>query len=277
MQHKQQYARAFCDGVVDALTNGFIANISQCKPISEVGAEQMLLDTYALRNAFTDLPSLISDKHQAPQPAYAKRVAQTVAKADPLLKTLQVRPQPPEALIQAYLIHVADGSESNFKTILDLKGIIKKQEQTPLIELFNTHKASHSEELNSSASIFSHLSTSSQIQPSTSSTPAIPNLASGKFDAASFGTALFSAAKDGVDRFGSPVSHAAESVSSAIPSRVASPPGSSTPVFGGGVPHPANLMPGDKAANLNDNLKNIGKFFRRDSGAFPKFGAKAQQ
>ncbi len=41
MLHKQQYARAFCDNVVELTANAYIANIFQCKPISEVGAEQV--------------------------------------------------------------------------------------------------------------------------------------------------------------------------------------------------------------------------------------------
>ena len=39
--HKQQYARAFCDNVVELTANAYIANMFQCKPISEVGAEQV--------------------------------------------------------------------------------------------------------------------------------------------------------------------------------------------------------------------------------------------
>ena len=41
MLHKQQYARAFCDNVVELNANAYIANMFQCKPISEVGAEQV--------------------------------------------------------------------------------------------------------------------------------------------------------------------------------------------------------------------------------------------
>ena len=273
LQHKQQYARAFCDQVVEALSNTFVATIPVCKPISEVGAEQMLMDLYALRTAFTNLPAVISDPPQPPQPAYQKRVQQTVGKIEPLLKTLQIRPQPPEALIQGYLVHIADSSETNFKTILELKGLSKKQEQAPLVELFNAHKASQSEGLIPSAPIFSQLPNSSQLSASTNATPAVSGMGTGRFDPASFGSALFHVARDGVDRIGTPVSHAAESVSSAIPSRVASPPQSTTPVFGGGLPHPANLNP-NEMPNLNDNLKNIGRFFKRDTGAFPKFGKK---
>ena len=41
MLSKQQYARAFCDNLVELLANAYTANIVQCRPISEVGAEQV--------------------------------------------------------------------------------------------------------------------------------------------------------------------------------------------------------------------------------------------
>ena len=69
-----------------------------------------------------------------------------------------------------------------------------------------------------------------------------PSLAAGRFDPAGLGNMLVNAARDGVDRFGSPAP---------------------------GQPHAEG---GDGKANLNDNLKNIGKFFRRDVGGFRGFG-----
>jgi vacuolar protein sorting-associated protein 53 len=41
MLHKPQYARAFVDNFVELLANAYIANIVQCRPISEGGAEQV--------------------------------------------------------------------------------------------------------------------------------------------------------------------------------------------------------------------------------------------
>lgn len=38
---KQSYARAFADNLVEHLSQSFLANIVQCRPISEVGAEQV--------------------------------------------------------------------------------------------------------------------------------------------------------------------------------------------------------------------------------------------
>ena len=41
MLHKLQYARAFCDNLVDMVANTYMMNIALCKPISEIGAEQV--------------------------------------------------------------------------------------------------------------------------------------------------------------------------------------------------------------------------------------------
>jgi vacuolar protein sorting-associated protein 53 len=38
---KQQYARAFCDNLVEHMATAYIANIVLCRPVSEVGAEQV--------------------------------------------------------------------------------------------------------------------------------------------------------------------------------------------------------------------------------------------
>ena len=43
MLHKPQYARAFADNLVELLSNTYLTNIVQCKPVSEGGAEQVRL------------------------------------------------------------------------------------------------------------------------------------------------------------------------------------------------------------------------------------------
>jgi hypothetical protein len=76
------------------------------------------------------------------------------------------------------------------------------------------------------------------------------------FDAATFGSALMNAAREGVDRFGSP--SLGGGTSSTGHGRTGS----------GDTMSPVN--DGMTAAGLNENLKNIGKFFRRDVGG--RFG-----
>ncbi|GAB1732458.1 hypothetical protein NU195Hw_g961t1 [Hortaea werneckii] len=154
--HKQQFARAYCDNLVDGLTQIFITNIAASKPISETGAEQMLLDSYVLKKGLSELATLTAEDHQQSgtsttmrptalnQTAFTKRVNTSMARLDMILKTLQVRSVPPEGLVQAYLIHIRDRSEANFRKILELKGIVRKGEQHHLVELFNAHKASPS-------------------------------------------------------------------------------------------------------------------------------------
>ncbi|KAL9099037.1 MAG: hypothetical protein Q9163_005403 [Psora crenata] len=268
MLQKQQYARAFCDNLVDLTCNAYIANIFQCKPISEVGAEQMLLDVYTLKKCFEHLLTLRTSASAPPPHGYQKRVNQSIFRIDPILKTLQVRPSPPEALVQAYLIHIADKSDNNFRKILDLKGL-KKQDQSYLMELFQAHRASpQNEQLQQSSPILtpltvgsaagSHMpasigSLSSAASLSTSNLP-------GRFDPSTLGSALITAARDGVDRFGTPVLSSSNSGTPAQ-SRIGSPP----PPQNRGLLGPDSHAP---SGNLNENLRNIGKFFKRDMGGF---------
>ncbi|KAL8707700.1 MAG: hypothetical protein Q9225_007721 [Loekoesia sp. 1 TL-2023] len=211
MLHKQQYARAFCDNLVDSIANAFIVNIFQCKPISEVGAEQMLLDSYVLKKGFEGLLTVNAPPNTAPPAGYIRRVNQTMSRLDPILKTLQVRPSPPEALVQAYLIHIADKSDINFRKILDLKGL-RKQDQSHLIELFQAHRASpRNEKLPQSSVLLAPLAASNA-----NTTGGGPTIASGigslssaatlstsnlpaRFDPSIFGNAIMNAARDGVD------------------------------------------------------------------------------
>lgn len=223
----------------------------------------MLLDVYTLKRDFESLPSLSSSNKTPAPTSYLKRVNQATSRIDPILKTLQVRPSPPEALVQAYLIHVADKSDVNFRKIIELKGL-KKQEQSQLMELFQAHRSSpRNDSLQQSSPVLTALnvgsgsiaipsgigSLSQAASLSTSNLPA-------RFDPSNFGNALMTAARDGVDRFGSGSGTPSES-------RITSPP------------PPANrraLSPDSQAiastGNLNENLRNIGKFFKRDIGAF---------
>jgi len=46
---KQQYARAFCDNLVEHMATAYINNIVQCRPVCEVGAEQVSSQPYLPR------------------------------------------------------------------------------------------------------------------------------------------------------------------------------------------------------------------------------------
>jgi hypothetical protein len=167
--------------------------------------------------------------------------------------------------VQAYLIHIADKSDTNFRKILDLKGI-RRGDQTQLLDLFAAFRASPTHEnlvqnnpLLAPLQIPSagHIGTGIGSLGNAASVMGTPSLTSGRFDPAGFGNALMNAARDGVDRFGSPA------------------PGQMAGAAGGGSGGAASGdAPGqqEQKGNLNENLKNIGKFFRRDVGGFRGFG-----
>lgn len=284
MLHKPQYARAFADNLVELTASTYLTNIMQCKPISEGGAEQMLLDTHEIR---TTLSQLMPGN---PPPAlFLKRVNASIQKIEPLLKTLQVRPSPAEALVQAYLIHIADLSEANFRKILELKGIRTKSEQTHLVELFQMHKLSprYKDALVERSSLLTPLNPTSNAPTTTTATApaaALQNLSAlGNSAAASLSTANL----PGNMKFD------ASGLGNAIMDRLSNPTlvlprdGAQSPNFGS-INHPntssegllgvgTNIGGQEAGAKLNENLKNIGKFFKRDIGSFGgigRFGSK---
>ncbi|KAK1058583.1 Vacuolar protein sorting-associated protein 53 [Friedmanniomyces endolithicus] len=306
---KPQYARAYCDHLVDTLTNTYLLNIAASKPISETGAEQLLLDSYVLKKGFAELATLATEsatggsKPTPLNPAFVKRVNQSTAKLDPLLKTLQVRASPPEGLVQAYLIHIRDRSELNFRKILDLKGITRKAEQHSLIELFNAFKAAPANEgLPASNPLIAGLQLTSL--PATAGgggggggggsggglAAALKESAGvqgspipARFDPANFGTALMNAARDAGDRIASPHLGGSGAVTTTIGSRATSPPPAVPPPSmglmvgggaGGGVDGDVTVATAAAQGGVSENLKNFGKFFRRDVGGFGGFGRR---
>ncbi|KAI6371369.1 hypothetical protein MCOR25_003977 [Pyricularia grisea] len=246
---KQQYARAFCDNLVEQMASAYIANIVLCRPVSEVGAEQMLLDKYVLTKSFENLMSYHTHSNPegsqyTPSASFVKRVNQIMSRIDPLLKTLQVRASPPEGLVQAYLIHIGDKSDTNFRKILDLKGLRSKADQAHLVELFTIHRegtaAPGSKQLVMNSPLLTPLMSSSGFGGGGGAIATNPGLDA----ASSIGEKLLSAARD-------------------------------TGVTGLGVSIPGGAGGGNPQVNINENLKNIGKFFRRDIGGLgARFGKR---
>lgn len=253
----------------------------------------MLLDIYVLKKGFSELLTLTAPPSTAPNPGYLKRVAQSMSRIDPILKTLQVRPSPPEALVQAYLIHIADKSDANFRKILDLKGL-RKQDQSHLLDLFQAHRASpRNTNLPQSSPLLTPLIVQSgaaatgvtltstlSSQLSSAASVSTSNLQA-RFDPTTFGSAIISAARDSVDRFGSPalVGTSPNPTSSGFatpspqPEIVTAPPPTPAPIANTlSLPIPP-VSTSSTPGNLNENLRNLGKFFKRDVGSFSgRFG-----
>jgi len=67
--HKPQYTRAFCDNLVDSIALAYCSNVFQCKPISEVASEQMLLDSYTIKKSLMEVPTLGAEAGAQPSAA----------------------------------------------------------------------------------------------------------------------------------------------------------------------------------------------------------------
>lgn len=201
---------------------------------------------------------------------------------DPLLKTVQVRSVPPEGLVQAYLIHIGDRSDSNFKKILDLKGV-RRQDQPQLVELFQAHRASSQTAsslvqqsslltpLNlpsSSSSVSANVVASSLASLGTAAALSTPSLQA-RFDPSTLGSAIMSVAKDGVDQFGGSPSLASSTFATTTPlsaQAITMSNQNTTGIAADSNPAGQNAT-STTTTNLHENLRSIGRFFRRDIGA----------
>lgn len=244
------------------------------------------------------------------------------AKVDSILKVIQVQANPPEGLVQAYLIHVADKSDTNFRKVLELKGI-KKQDQPALVDLFRVFVRSHEEAADIREDDTKLVEQSTVLSPLLVQVPITAPTGSGlssgigssgslqsqisKFDARDFGSALINAARDGVDRLQTPGMMGIGGLSSDRNGSDSGSAGSGGNVGvtglgigglgdsmgsvivdkGDGESDQSHSQPAassasnklslsfgnsDTAANLNENLRSLGRFFRRETGS--RFGSK---
>ena len=120
------HQRFLLDKVVKFVCDKYMECIYKCKPISEIGAEQMLLDTHALKTVLVALPNAGNEGGEKIQPparflflnsilcekgilmlvskSYIKAVQKLCSKAENLLKTILAPSVPPDAMIQSYLL-----------------------------------------------------------------------------------------------------------------------------------------------------------------------------
>ncbi|KAL6287108.1 hypothetical protein ACE6H2_011498 [Prunus campanulata] len=127
------YFQFFLDKLASSLGPRFYANIFKCKQISETGAQQMLLDTQAVKTILLEIPSL---GHQTSRAAsYSKFVSREMSKAEALLKVIL---SPIDSVADTYRALLPEGTPMEFQRILELKGL-KKADQQSILEDFNKH------------------------------------------------------------------------------------------------------------------------------------------
>ncbi|CAI0380650.1 unnamed protein product [Linum tenue] len=121
----------FLDKLASSLGPRFYTNIFKCKQISETGAQQMLLDTQAVKTILLEIPMLGQQMSSAA--SYSKFVSREMSKAEALLKVIL---SPVDSVADTYRALLPDGTPMEFQRILELKGL-KKADQQTILDDFN--------------------------------------------------------------------------------------------------------------------------------------------
>ncbi|KAI3965583.1 hypothetical protein MKX01_010540 [Papaver californicum] len=130
------YFQFFLDKLAASLGPRFYLNIYKCKHILETGAQQMLLDTQAVKTILLDIPSLGRTQTTSAS-GYSKLVSREMSKAEALLKVIL---SPVDSVSDTYRALLPEGTPSEFQRILELKGL-KKADQQSILDDFNKHRS----------------------------------------------------------------------------------------------------------------------------------------
>lgn len=120
----------FLDKLASSLALRFYLNIFKCKQISETGAQQMLLDTQAVKTILLDIPSLA--KQTSGAASYSKFVSREMSKAEALLKVIL---SPIDSVADTYCALLPEGTPAEFQRVLELKGL-KRADQQAILDDF---------------------------------------------------------------------------------------------------------------------------------------------
>ncbi|KAG6388213.1 hypothetical protein SASPL_153412 [Salvia splendens] len=139
------YFQFFLDKLASSLGPRFYLNIFKCKQISETGAQQMLLDTQAVKTILLEIPSRGKQARYrqlfilevSAAAGYSKFVSREMSKAEALLKVIL---SPIDSVADTYCALLPEGTPSEFQRILDLKGL-KRTDQQSILDDYNKRGA----------------------------------------------------------------------------------------------------------------------------------------
>ncbi|KAJ2703143.1 Vacuolar protein sorting-associated protein 53 [Coemansia sp. IMI 209128] len=177
-----RYFRSYCDKFAARFSERYMAAINTCGQISEVGAEQLLLDAQALKSTLLDMPLMGADRDETgkkPQlpSAYTKIVTQGVGQIEALLKAILAPSDPPDALVDRFLLLFPKTPSETFQQILNIKGVKPADQPTYFRVLQRMLKQTAASSERSSASRSTQLEASKDAtQPNSVSNYSTPDL-----------------------------------------------------------------------------------------------------
>ncbi|GEQ67563.1 hypothetical protein JCM33374_g1228 [Metschnikowia sp. JCM 33374] len=136
---REGYVRNYADKLIESVVGEFVTRLSSVKPLSIIAIEQILLDVSVLKKFFKSLP-LFSDPNFDPQKppedldvkipkAYSRHLNSQFSKLESLLKLLLTPTLPIDNIVESYFSIIGDRSLRNFEKVLMLKNISPKEQQ----------------------------------------------------------------------------------------------------------------------------------------------------
>eukprot|EP00300_Choanocystis_sp_HF-7_P004984 c13815_g1_i3.p1 GENE.c13815_g1_i3~~c13815_g1_i3.p1 ORF type:complete len:998 (+),score=255.91 c13815_g1_i3:1-2994(+) len=127
----QTYLDYLCDSLVTAFCERYVANIYKCRRISEMAAQQLLLDTKTLgQHVLAKLPIMGARQDDVTSAAPTVRisfksfVSKEMGKVEGLIKVVGT---PVDATVSTFMTLLPEGTNFEFQRILDLKGLKKTE------------------------------------------------------------------------------------------------------------------------------------------------------
>jgi len=132
----------FCEKLAASFAPRFYAAIFRCRRFNEAGAQQLLLDSHAVKSLLLDVPQMGATQPvpegfaAAPPPAvvpasYVKLVGREMNRAEALLKVIQA---PPEVVGDMFRTLLPDAGMGELRQVLELKGLRRAEAQQLLEE-----------------------------------------------------------------------------------------------------------------------------------------------
>uniref|UniRef100_A0AC35ETN6 Vacuolar protein sorting-associated protein 53 homolog n=1 Tax=Panagrolaimus sp. PS1159 TaxID=55785 RepID=A0AC35ETN6_9BILA len=135
---RRKYFAHFCLKLATQLVNKFYGSILRCKPISISGAEQLLLDTHALKVFLLNMPSLESSIVTKPPTLFTTTVNKTMTKAEMVLKVVMTDVTKPDEFVINYSRMLPESDSSELQKILEMRSM-RRSEQQQIIAIYR-HK-----------------------------------------------------------------------------------------------------------------------------------------
>lgn len=101
------------------------------------GAEQLLLDTHALKTFLLSLPTVESSINTKPPTMYTNVVVRTMTKVEMILKIVMSEINSHEEFVTTYVRLLPDSDSSELQKVLEMKAL-KRQEQTSIIQIYKS-------------------------------------------------------------------------------------------------------------------------------------------